>query len=58
MGVTVWPIVVLGALPQDRKNENLKVLVEMGDNAKVVVEDVDELNTVFNTEFIDDREAA
>ena len=58
MGVKVWPIVVLGALPQDRKNENLKVLVLMGDNVKVVVEDVDGLDNEFNTEFLDQREAA
>ncbi len=58
MGVKVWPVVVMGALPQDRKNENLKVLVEMGDNAKVVVEDVAQLDNEFNTEFLDEREAA
>jgi hypothetical protein len=50
MGVKVWPIVVLGALPQDRKNENLKVLVEMGDNAKVVLEDTDGLEDSFNVD--------
>ena len=30
----------------------------MGDNAKVVVEDVDRLDNEFNTEFLDEREAA
>jgi len=57
-GLKVWPIVVLGALPQDRKNDNLKELVKVGDNAKVVVEDVVELDNEFNTEFLDEREAA
>ena len=33
MGVTTWPIVLMGALPQDRKNESLKSLVQLGDNA-------------------------
>ena len=48
MGVTTWPIVLMGALPQDRKNESLKSLVQMGDNAKVVLEDTDGLETEFN----------
>ena len=50
MGVTVWPIVVLGALPQDRKNENLKVLVTMGDNAKIVLEDTDDIDDALEIE--------
>ena len=37
MGVTTWPIVLMGALPQDRKNESLKSLVQLGDNAKVIL---------------------
>ena len=57
-GLKVWPVVVLGALPQDRKNDNLKELVKVGDNAKVVVEDVAQLDNEFNTEFLDEREAA
>ena len=48
MGVTTWPIVLMGALPQDRKNESLKSLVQMGDNAKVVLEDTDGLENEFN----------
>ena len=48
MGVTTWPIVLMGALPQDRKNESLKSLVQMGDNAKVVLEDTDGLENQFN----------
>ena len=44
MGITTWPIVLMGALPQDRKNENLKVLVAMGDNAKIVLEDTDDID--------------
>ena len=39
LGLGVWPIVLMGALPQDRKNENLKVLVPMVDNVKIVLED-------------------
>ena len=38
----------MGALPQDRKNESLKSLVQMGDNAKVVLEDTDGLENEFN----------
>ena len=30
-GLKVWPVVVLGALPQDRKNDNMKELVDIGD---------------------------
>ena len=48
MGVTTWPIVLMGALPQDRKNESLKSLVQMGDNAKAVLEDTDGLENEFN----------
>ena len=48
MCVTTWPIVLMGALPQDRKNESLKSLVQMGDNAKVVLEDTDGLENEFN----------
>tara|TARA_Y100001972_G_scaffold35480_1_gene43841 strand:+ start:223 stop:1278 length:1056 start_codon:yes stop_codon:yes gene_type:complete len=48
MGVTTWPIVLMGALPQDRKNESLKSLVQLGDNAKVVLEDTDGLENQFN----------
>ena len=48
MGVTTWPIVLMGALPQDRKNESLKSLVQMSDNAKVVLEDTDGLENEFN----------
>ena len=48
MGVTTWPIVLMGALPQDRKNESLKSLVQMGDNAKVVLEDTAGLENEFN----------
>ena len=48
MGVTTWPIVLMGALPQDRKNESLKSLVQMGDNAQVVLEDTDGLENEFN----------
>ena len=56
MGVTTWPIVLMGALPQDRKNDNMKVLVKMGDNAKVVLEDTDGLENEFNAS--DDYAAA
>jgi hypothetical protein len=56
MGVTTWPIVLMGALPQDRKNESLKSLVQMGDNAKVVLEDTDGLENEFNAS--DDYAAA
>ncbi len=56
MGVTTWPIVLMGALPQDRKNESLKSLVQMGDNAKVVLEDTDGLEDEFNAS--DDYAAA
>jgi len=48
MGVTTWPIVLMGALPQDRKNESLKSLVQLGDNAKVILEDTDGLENQFN----------
>ena len=30
-GLKVWPVVVFGALPQDRDKDNLKVLVDIGD---------------------------
>mgnify|MGYP003139962086 FL=1 len=50
MGVTTWPIVLMGALPQDRKNENLKVLVPMGDNAKIVLEDTDDIDDALEIE--------
>ena len=50
MGVTTWPIVLMGALPQDRKNENLKVLVTMGDNAKIVLEDTDDIDDALEIE--------
>ena len=50
MGVTTWPIVLMGALPQDRKNENLKVLVAMGDNAKIVLEDTDDIDDALEIE--------
>ena len=56
MGVTTWPIVLMGALPQDRKNDNMKVLSKMGDNAKVVLEDTDGLENEFNAS--DDYAAA
>ena len=56
LGLKIWPIVVLGALPQDRKNDNMKVLVKMGDNAKVVLEDTDGLENEFNAS--DDYAAA
>ena len=56
MGVTTWPIVLMGALPQDRKNDNMKVLAKMGDNAKVVLEDTDGLENEFNAS--DDYAAA
>ena len=56
MGITTWPIVLMGALPQDRKNESLKSLVQMGDNAKVVLEDTDGLENEFNAS--DDYAAA
>ena len=48
----IWPIVVLGALPQDRKNENLKELVDMG-SSKVVMEHLQDLDEKFNTEFVE-----
>ena len=50
MGVTTWPIVLMGALPQDRKNENLKVLVTMGDNTKIVLEDTDDIDDALEIE--------
>ena len=50
MGITTWPIVLMGALPQDRKNENLKVLVTMGDNAKIVLEDTDDIDDALEIE--------
>ena len=56
MGVTTWPIVLMGALPQDRKNESLKSLVQLGDNAKVILEDTDGLENEFNAS--DDYAAA
>lgn len=56
MGVTTWPIVLMGALPQDRKNESLKSLVQLGDNAKVILEDTDGLENQFNAS--DDYAAA
>ena len=52
LGLKIWPIVVLGALPQDRKNENLKVLVDMG-SSKVVMEHLQDLDEKFNTEFVE-----
>jgi len=51
-GLRVWPIVVLGALPQDRKNDNLKELVDMG-NSKVVMEHLQDLDEEFSTEFVE-----
>ena len=54
-GLKVWPVVVLGALPQDRKNENLKELVKVGDDAKEILEDTDGLEDSFN---VDDEYAA
>tara|TARA_S200000501_G_C20774010_1_gene721842 strand:+ start:191 stop:1246 length:1056 start_codon:yes stop_codon:yes gene_type:complete len=50
MGITTWPIVLMGALPQDRKNENLKVLVPMGINAKIVLEDTDDIDDALEIE--------
>ena len=35
---------------QDRKNENLKVLVAMGDNAKIVLEDTDDIDDALEIE--------
>ena len=52
LGLKIWPIVVLGALPQDRKNENLKELVDMG-SSKVVMEHLQDLDEKFNTEFVE-----
>ena len=52
LGLRVWPIVVLGALPQDRKNENLKELVDIG-SSKVVMEHLQELDEEFSTEFVE-----
>lgn len=51
MGVKVFPVVVLGALPQDRKNDNMKVLVTMGDDAKEVLEDTDGIDSTLNVEY-------